>query len=444
MQTIPLPIGYSFPYDVKDADLNAYIIELGFKVYQFNKKYQDTINKAKYSFIQTELKDEYEEALKICQQKYEENINTLLDRTKLLQNKISETEQVVEEKNNIIKVKQIQFETRVDKLDEEYKNKFALAREEINSMCIAQSTREKEIRTEIEKTYQDTIAIERERWNSLNAQHTLLSSALANRSTTVSIGNIGEETITNWIREIFNTADITDTSGLTAKGDLHVKIQNKILLIEVKNKINIQKTDIDKFFRDVENNISDIHGGLFISLGTSSIPNKGDFSLEYISDIPVIYLHVPDRQTLKVAIKSLLFLNNKTDNTLLSMIINQIYGNLKYVSSLTVSMSKNLDDSKVSLDSLKREVKKAITQLDQLFDENPDIKIDSTSQDIEFTQDEIKKIREVNSINKKAKMADYISALNVNAKYLQDRGGAARIKNICSLQSFKLNLTSLS
>lgn len=502
MQSILLPDGYTFPFNATDdADLNAYVVEIGYKVYQYNKKYQDALNKARYSFIQSELKEEYEQSLKDAAQKHEQSIKSITEefdkskiqlmsksvklaeeyeqeiktlqeklnakimeqekqaeeKIKMLQTKLSEAEQHIEEKNKLMQTRYEQSERRLHKLEEENRDKIRKIAEEeliknkslqteINELRTARLVAEKELRSGIEKTYQDTINVERERWNALNMQYTYLASTVASKSTTVGIGNVGEEMITTWVRDLFNTVEITDTSGLTAKGDLHVKIQNKVFLIEVKNRISVQRADIEKFVRDIESNISDIHGGLFISLNSPAIPNKGDFTLEYIGEIPVIYLHVPDRQTLKVAIKSLLFLNNKTDSTLLSMIINQIYGNLKSVSAATVSMSKNLDDSKVSLDSLKRDIRKTITQLDQLFEENPHIKIDSTSQAIEFTAEEIKKINDVYVNNKKAKMSDYISALNVNAKYLQDRGGASRIKAICSsvmLPNFKLDLTSL-
>ncbi len=503
MQNILLPLNYSIPWNVnEDADVNVYILEAGYKIYQFNKKYQDALTKARYSFINSDLKEEHEQTIKELKESHVNSIRQLteeLDKVKL--DSLSQnTERVKHEENkytNIIRnlterleeyektnkeLKEIQLNSikrHMEELDkvklnltkhnsertEEYRNKIAelekqietIADEknkfwsskynnleslmqdniqklnkEITDLTVSRSKAEQEIRTTIEQTYQDTIKVERERWAELNAQHNHIVSSLASNQTTVSIGNLGEEMISNWTRELFNTVEITDTSGMTAKGDLHVKIQNKIFLIEVKNRINIQRVDIEKFVRDVESNVSDIHGGLFVSLNSPAIPNKGDFSLEYINEIPVIYLHVPDKQTLRVALKTLLFLNNKSDSTLLSMVINQIYTNLKAISSATVSMSKNLDDSRVSLDSLKKEVRKAITQLDQLFEENPDVKIDSTSQTLEFTTDEIKKIHEVYTTNKKAKMADYIAGLNVNAKYLQDRGGAARIKSICA------------
>jgi hypothetical protein len=296
---------------------------------------------------------------------------------------------------------------------------------------LASIDREKEIRETIEKEYQETLRIERERYNTLSLQHSALTTALSPKTiTTVEIGNIGEEMISKWTRELFNNADIIDTSGQTAKGDLHVRLHNKMFLFEIKNRINIQRPDIEKFIRDIENNISDIHGGLFISLNSPSIPNKGDFSLEYIKEIPVIYLHVPDKATLKVAIKTLLYLNSKTDNTSLTMAINQIYTNIKTVSSASVSMSKNLDDARVNLDSLKREIKNGILYLEQLFAENPEIKFETTVNVTDYRPDEIKLLCEVYNNNKKAKMDDYAKVLNVVPKYLQDRGGAAKIKSI--------------
>ena len=246
----------------------------------------------------------------------------------------------------------------------------------------------------------------------------------------VEIGLVGEELISNWVTELFNNSEVINQSQLTAKGDLHVKLNNKLLLLEIKNKNAIVKLDIDKFIRDIEENSDEIHGGLFISINSPAIPGKGDFSLEYICNIPVIYLHVPDKQTLRVAIKTLMFINSNADNGLLTMTINTIYSKLTSLSLSVSTVEKCLVDSKYATDNLRKEIKNSINVLNDLFENNPELKFETSKVMLDFTNDEIKVLHNVYSKNKKAKIEDYTKAMGCSIKYLQDRGGATKIKKI--------------
>ena len=243
-------------------------------------------------------------------------------------------------------------------------------------------------------------------------------------------GEIGEEMIYNWTLELFNAAEITDQSKFTAKCDLRVKINNKLFLMEVKNKVAVVKADIDKFIRDIGENAAEIHGGLFISVNSPSIPNKGDFYLEYINDVPVIYLHVDSKSTLKVALKTLLFLNNKTDSDVLTMLVNNMHARISSMSINAASLERNLTDSRTSLESIKREIKLSLESLNDLFESSPEYKFEVSVQKLEFTGEEIAAIKSLYVSNKKVKMVDYAKHLQVSVKYLQDRGGFAKIKKI--------------
>jgi hypothetical protein len=471
MQSILLPPNYQPAFDLSEnAELNAYVLEAGYKIYQMNHKYYEEINRAKQSLRYEDLKKEFDDDIKNERIKHAEEVRKLQDEAQNIKTKYKlEKESLLEEhdkeaqelrqqiKNKKITEDQV-IENKCNAIEERYEQKRILIVEKYQSQIellqkrieeeskrsqdyqmklhelhLSNVDREKELRTSIEREYQETLRLERERYNTLSLQHTALTSSIAPKTiTTTEIGNIGEEMIEKWTRELFHNADIFDTSGQTAKGDLHVKLNNKLFLFEIKNRLTVQRPDIDKFIRDVEGNASDIHGALFISIGSPAIPNKGDFSLEYISDIPVIYLYVPDKATLKVAIKTLMFLNNRTDNTLLLMAINQTFTHIKTMSSATVSISKSLDEMRVNLESVKREIKNGLTHLEQLFNENPDMKFDTTVQAVAYRPDEIKIIQETYLSNKKAKMDDYAKALGVVPKYLQDRGGAAKIKTITS------------
>ena len=103
-------------------------------------------------------------------------------------------------------------------------------------------------------------------------------------------GQAGEEFTHQELNRRFPTAEIEDTHKLPGKGDFIMKDKGFIMLIETKNyKNNVTKPEIDKFYRDMENN-NDIQCGLFLSL-KSGICNREDLHLEVINGKPIIFVH---------------------------------------------------------------------------------------------------------------------------------------------------------
>jgi hypothetical protein len=274
----------------------------------------------------------------------------------------------------------------------------------------------------------------------LNEQKTVLKLTEINRDlgikgrsveNIVAQGIIGEETVVKWIGELFNSAEITDQSHLSAKTDLKVKIFNRILLIEIKNKQTITKIDIDKFIRDMQENTNDVNGGIFISLMTPMIPNKGDFSLEYVADKPVIYLHSVDKNSLKIAIKTLCVLGSK-ENDNIGILINDIYSKANTISAYAASLEKNINESRASLENIRKETRNTLQLIDELFDNHPEYKNNISVQRLSFSDEEKKIIKDFakSMDNKKVRAADFAQLLGVKPKYLQDRGGMSAIQDI--------------
>ena len=54
----------------------------------------------------------------------------------------------------------------------------------------------------------------------------------------------------------------------------------------------VRPTEIQKFERDMLINTKDksCNCGLFVSLKTETIPNKGKFKLEFLNNFPIIYV----------------------------------------------------------------------------------------------------------------------------------------------------------
>ena len=92
---------------------------------------------------------------------------------------------------------------------------------------------------------------------------------------------------------LFPTYDIQDTHSQPGRGDFILNDGNEFtMMIENKNyRRNVQKSEIDKFYRDIDNPANnDIKCALFISL-SSGIATKNDFQFEIRNMIPIIFLH---------------------------------------------------------------------------------------------------------------------------------------------------------
>jgi len=130
-------------------------------------------------------------------------------------------------------------------------------------------------------------------------------------------GDFGESIVANQIQHWYQASEIEDKSADTAKGDLLWKLNDGEFraLVEVKNVQMVRPIEIQKFERDMIINIKDnsCNCGLFVSLKTETIPNKGKFKLEFINNCPIIYVCniLEDLQTLRFALDALCCIQHK-------------------------------------------------------------------------------------------------------------------------------------
>lgn len=123
-----------------------------------------------------------------------------------------------------------------------------------------------------------------------------IDSLLGNGNTIDNIekGNFGEDYVTTTITHEFPDASVDDVSGETAHCDCVWRMDSGAFrcLVEVKNVAQSKNISIDKFVRDMNINISNGEAtcGIFVSLKTDTIPNKGRFKLEYLQGCPIIYI----------------------------------------------------------------------------------------------------------------------------------------------------------
>jgi len=126
--------------------------------------------------------------------------------------------------------------------------------------------------------------------NKLESERKITAACILTTKHSTMKGQAGEEFTQQGLNKLFPTAEIEDTHSIPGRGDFIMKEKEFTMLIETKNyKKNVTKPEIDKFYRDMENN-NDIQCGLFLSL-KSGICNRENLHLEVINGKPVIFIH---------------------------------------------------------------------------------------------------------------------------------------------------------
>lgn len=134
---------------------------------------------------------------------------------------------------------------------------------------------------------------------STESQSTILSKmesllGYGNTIDNIEKGNYGENYVNTHIVENFPESNLIDVSGTTASGDIIWELEENDFkcLVEVKNVAHGKNLNVDKFVRDVSQNSDQciVNCGLFVSLKTENIPFKGKLKLEFVNNVPVIYV----------------------------------------------------------------------------------------------------------------------------------------------------------
>lgn len=128
-------------------------------------------------------------------------------------------------------------------------------------------------------------------------------------------GKVGEQKMLQVLTLQFPKNEIIDTHKDPNRGDFLIVCDNdkKILIDNKDYNSNVPKKEIDKFHKDIENNI-DVHSGILIS-NSSGIARKDDFEIDIVNNKPVIYLCNTNKNQEKIKLaadflKSLMKCNN--------------------------------------------------------------------------------------------------------------------------------------
>ena len=127
---------------------------------------------------------------------------------------------------------------------------------------------------------------------SLDASRESYETLLCRTNNSTFKGQDGESFIDKQLNLMYPKAEVTDTSQEPGRGDFIFKEGDFVCMVENKNySKNVQKSEIDKFYRDLERESNnDIQCAVFVSMNTG-ICNRDDFAFEVRNGKPIIFIH---------------------------------------------------------------------------------------------------------------------------------------------------------
>tara|TARA_Y100000590_G_C15697643_1_gene1005734 strand:+ start:999 stop:2123 length:1125 start_codon:yes stop_codon:yes gene_type:complete len=212
----------------------------------------------------------------------------------------TEKEKNVAERIELKKTIQIQTENNYN-LKIENLNKYISELEERNKGTMAQmQDMYNTIDSKFESRLSDKLKQEQDKYEErikdiqtkLDSSREQFEGLLCRTNNSTFKGQDGETLLDKQLTLMFPKAEIEDTSQQSGRGDFIMKEDDFVIMFENKNySKNVQKSEIDKFYRDLERESNnDIQCAVFISMNTG-ICNRDDFSFEVINKKPILFIH---------------------------------------------------------------------------------------------------------------------------------------------------------
>ena len=212
--------------------------------------------------------------------------------------------------------------------------------------------------TETRNFYENKVNILQEKYDSLvsRGQNSTLK------------GQDGEDFVQGRLNMLFPKAEIEDTHKIPHRGDFIMRENNEelemIMMIETKNyKRNVQKSEIDKFYRDIDNPANnDVQCAVFVSL-TCGICSKEDFQFECRNGIPILFIHNVNNNFDKLKLAVLMFKAILQSNSI-NLKDKAIMDKFKTLGSV---IKRNFKNQKTKLDKFHSEQSDLITQQNEMI-----------------------------------------------------------------------------
>lgn len=207
-------------------------------------------------------------------------------------------------------------------------------------------------------------------------------------------GTYGEEYVSKQIINEYPESEIEDVSGETARGDYMWRMDSNSFrcLVEVKNVAQSKNLNVDKFMRDIHINTSngEANCGIFVSLKTENIPNKGKFKIEYYNEFPIVYVSGVWKNPIVLSfalrvLKSIF--TDKTssekpnDNNKLVELVSYLHSNLLKEQSFINEIRKSIEKSQYTLQKAQKNVSESILSIEEILNKY-DIVNDTQNQNV--------------------------------------------------------------
>ena len=130
----------------------------------------------------------------------------------------------------------------------------------------------------------------------LSALQARLDEAVSVHHNSTKKGQYSEVHVLSRLNMLFPRAEIEDTHATPGRGDFIIRDDGFCFMIETKNYgRNVPKSEVDKFYRDVEDQANaDCQGAILVSL-RSGVACREDFTFEMRGDKPVLFIHHLER-----------------------------------------------------------------------------------------------------------------------------------------------------
>ena len=195
----------------------------------------------------------------------------------------------------------MQYESKISSLNDDLNN----LKDKVNDLIDKRLTQQKEnhqkLLNEKENTERKIKNLRDEYEKKLEKEREKLQ--MFNKTGDVSSkkGVEGENWVYNELLRQFKTSNVEDCHAKGHRGDFTITDGSVKGMIESKNyKKNVPKREILKFRKDIETN-AELNYGILVSL-KSGVVTKNDFSLEFCSGKPVVYLHNVHAEPYKIKI----------------------------------------------------------------------------------------------------------------------------------------------
>ena len=269
---------------VLNSDERMQVIELGLIVREVGISQVESLLQGKNKTEQNVLKkihnkqvDELREKIKTEEKKY-----------RLLQSSFTEEIQTTK-----LAVKEQQREIYMDRIkvfEQETERLKQRIEQVINQRLEFQNQHHEKLQAIAEKKEKEKQELRREYETKLDEYRSKVEIVNQINNNSAKKGQQGEDWIFNQLIRSFPSAEIEDHHTKGHTGDFSIKEEGRIGMLESKNYArNVNKKEVQKFYKDIQTN-DQINYAIMASL-KSGVVNREDFSLEFASGKPVIFLH---------------------------------------------------------------------------------------------------------------------------------------------------------